>query len=645
MSGVFIFVFSLFSGVSALANVRQAGPEIIGQALNGPSRPHIVFVLASDLGFHDVGYRNSGIETPTIDRLASEGRILEKYYVQPTCAPTRVTIMTGRHTTSHGIQASFDNDKPIAVSFEDTLLPEAFTAAGYVSHAVGRWGLGFFRWEATPTFRGFASFYGYYGWEENDMSHGYKGAYDFRRDDGPMCGEECSIVERKKGKYATGLFTKRAIKLIAAHDVQRPLFLYLAWQAVHAPGSDYCPHSLERLYNHTPRDKKFACSLTLADEGLGKIVDALQTKRMLKDSVIIFSSDNGGPVSTNIKKFDDIGASNWPLRGGKNTLFEGGVRAAGLIWTGWWGSVEQHSIHPLYDHLMGSVDWFPTLLEAAGITSSDLQQRLEGVSHWKALMSGISESSPPRKHLLIASTRSWFKSKDLSFALREKDWKLIVGKACPPTSAFGWSGPHGSRLIDDPFPDVLKNTTLLFDLRNDPEEKKDLSAKHPKVVKHMMELLQPFLERAGLTSTKLLSSPDRKILNGAPIDHVWQPWTVSAPRPLVTDIDESLLQDNHRDNAERSQTSFGALVVSPADGLLVRNKKELRTGDDLGRIEVGTRVVVDKIAHALTGGMIRVRITSPIPGWISIGKGTESLFVKLEVPPISNTDVLGEELA
>eukprot|EP00927_Polykrikos_kofoidii_P030229 TRINITY_DN26040_c0_g1_i1.p1 TRINITY_DN26040_c0_g1~~TRINITY_DN26040_c0_g1_i1.p1 ORF type:complete len:661 (+),score=73.21 TRINITY_DN26040_c0_g1_i1:98-1984(+) len=613
---------------SALTTVRRHGD------VDSPARPHIVFVLADDLGFHDVGFRSSGIRTSTIDRLAGEGRILENYYVQPTCAPTRATIMTGRHITSHGVVLPFDNNKSLAVSFEDNMLPEALSAAGYIAHAVGKWHLGFFRWDVTPTFRGFASFYGYYGEGEHYLSHRYRNAYDFRRDEGPFCGLNCSVVERQAGKYSTELFTERSINLIAEHDVRRPLFLYLAWQAVHAPATDYCPRGLEKLYSKTLRDKRFACALTIADRGLGQIVNALKQKDMLNNTIIVFSSDNGGATSTNGRKADDIGSSNWPLRGGKHTLFEGGVRAAGFVWTGWWPSARQNSGDPLYEHLMGSVDWFPTLLEAAGITHATLQKPLEGVSHWQALSGDSAQSVSPREDLFVAVTKDSLSSVDAAYAVRFKHWKLIRGKPCSRNNPFGWSGPHGSNLVDDSYPDYTDNTTLLFNLRLDPEERNNVVDMYPWVVNRMMKLLAPHMEREPTMTMSAMQLPavSNMIFDGAPIDGVWEPWTVITPNHAPATLSGSRANETLVLREERSSTTlFTALVVSPSEGLSVYHKKNIDDGEVLGHFEVGSYVDVVEIADKLVNGMVRARVSGPTSGWISLGESSTRLFVKRQV--------------
>jgi arylsulfatase B/arylsulfatase I/J len=485
--------------------------EPVGEVLltyGEQERPHIIFIVADDLGWHDISFQNSGIETPAIDRLARQGRFLENYYVQPTCAPTRASIMTGRHVTSHGITYPFDNGIAMGLNLSETLLPEVLSFAGYSTHAVGKWHLGFFKSALTPTFRGFDSFYGFYGEGEDYFSHVHQGAFDFRFDNGRNCGFGCSIVDTTaSGQYSTTLFARRALNIISNHDARQPLFLYYSLQAVHAPVPAYCPDEMRAKLKGSRRKRSFACALMLADQSIGDIVHELEQKDMLKRSIIVFSSDNGGAISTTDWRSDDSGSSNWPLRGGKHTLFEGGVRVVGCVWTGWWTRDNQHP----YPGVMGSVDWFPTLLDAAHITRTP--KKLEGVSHWRAL---AFEQEPPQTGMFIAMRQ--FGSNSMTYAYRHGRWKLILGISCTKLQAWGWSEPYGSKLVHNKhIPDF--GTVLLFDLKVDPEERHDLSSKMPGIVEWLTKELDPYRsvgERWHISKSELMET--------RPTTSQWEPW-------------------------------------------------------------------------------------------------------------------------
>eukprot|EP00927_Polykrikos_kofoidii_P082020 TRINITY_DN802_c0_g1_i1.p1 TRINITY_DN802_c0_g1~~TRINITY_DN802_c0_g1_i1.p1 ORF type:complete len:542 (+),score=38.66 TRINITY_DN802_c0_g1_i1:88-1626(+) len=511
MQRLVIIGASLLLRIQGLAKTKSTS-DIASSTLDG--RPHIIFALADDLGWHDVGFQRSQIKTPILDRFAREGRRLDNYYVQPTCSPTRATIMTGRHSTSHGIVFPFDDGVQMGLGQAQNLLAQVLAGAGYRTHAVGKWHLGFCREEFTPTFKGFDSFYGFYGESEDYRSHMRDGAFDFRIDEGRHCGSSCSIVAfNASGYYSTTLFTERAKWVISKHNTEHPLFLYLAWQAVHAPQESMCPYKLVGKYNTSPRESNFACAVALLDQSFGEVVEALSAKGILENSILIFSSDNGGATSTSEQNGDDVGSSNWPLRGGKHTLFEGGVRVVGFVWAGWWN----HAVDGVYDGLMGSVDWFPTLLEAASVDVTP--ETLEGVSHWRAL---TGSAMPPRQSLFISIAQFGFRER-LSYAFRFKNFKLIVGPPCLETHAWGWSGPYGSDLrLNDSIPQIVRgdfNKTLLFNLDEDPAETTDLSDVEPLVLQEMMEMLNPYMIE-GLKVYVEESALEQTF----PVSLVWAPW-------------------------------------------------------------------------------------------------------------------------
>eukprot|EP00927_Polykrikos_kofoidii_P054856 TRINITY_DN4920_c0_g2_i1.p1 TRINITY_DN4920_c0_g2~~TRINITY_DN4920_c0_g2_i1.p1 ORF type:complete len:611 (+),score=57.39 TRINITY_DN4920_c0_g2_i1:48-1880(+) len=502
-----------------------------GRRLGKASSPHILFVLADDLGYHDVGYQGSGIPTPNIDRLAREGSVLSNYYVQPTCSPTRATILTGRHSSNHGVVYPFENFKPAGLPEDEVLLPEILRTLGYATHAVGKWHLGFYKETLTPTFRGFNTFYGFYGLGADYTEHYERDGYDFRREQSVNCGAGCSIIEDVRGQYSSTLFTERTKNLIRSHDPAVPLFIYLAWQAVHAPTSCYCNEVNPQLANQS-RDPCFACMLMHADKGLGEITSVLADMQMLNDTIIIFTTDNGGAISTNHLQNDDVGSSNFPLRGGKHTLFEGGTHGVGLVWFG--SQVQNGAQLPrVYDGIMGSVDWLPTLLTAAGVehlpsVAVGLNGRngkpLDGVSHFKTMISrgqGL-EVSPPRSTLFIGASVGGHVL-TAGMAIREGKWKLIFNAPCHETEPFGWSLESGSDLRTlYGWPQYNDGTVLLFDLSVDAGERNNVAEEQPQVVFKLVQLLKPHSKSPYLQ--RVWDVEDSTLVQGEPINGSWGPW-------------------------------------------------------------------------------------------------------------------------
>ncbi|EDW31316.1 GL11077 [Drosophila persimilis] len=391
---------------------------IPSEAANDPPKPHIIFILADDLGFNDVGFHGSAqIPTPNIDALAYSGIILNRYYVAPICTPSRSALMTGKYPIHTGMQHTvLYAAEPRGLPLKEKILPQYLNDLGYTSHISGKWHLGHWKLEYTPLFRGFSSHKNLWGL---DMRNGTDVAYNLH------------------GQYTTDVITKHSVSVIANHDAAKgPLFLYVAHAAGHS-GNPYNPlpvpdddvMKLDHILHYKRR--RYAAMVAKMDESVGVIVDQLRKSNMLENSIIIFSSDNGGPA----QGFNLNFASNYPLRGVKNTLWEGGVRAAGLVW-----SPLLEKRQRVVDETMHISDWLPTLIEAAGgipaLANANLSQSLDGMSIWQTLVHAYPS---PRKTVLHNIDDIWG-----SAALTVGDWKMIQGTNYNGRWD-GWYGPGGER--------------------------------------------------------------------------------------------------------------------------------------------------------------------------------------------------------
>ena len=230
------------------------------------------------------------------------------------------------------------------------------------------------------------------------------------------------------GEYATDIFTSEAEKIISSHPTSSPLFLYLAHLAVHSANT-YSPlqapqDAIDRhSYIKDVNRRKFSGMLYKLDESVGKVVAALDAKKMLQDSIIVFTTDNGGPAAG----FDINHASNWPLRGVKDTLWEGGVRGASWVW-----SPRLKSAPRVSRQMMNIQDWLPTLLTAAGASAG--LENIDGLDQWEAL----SRNSSPPRNLMLHN----IDDRRLISALRVGDWKLLKGTSYDG-AWDGWYGPAG----------------------------------------------------------------------------------------------------------------------------------------------------------------------------------------------------------
>eukprot|EP00040_Diaphanoeca_grandis_P003760 m.25803 g.25803 ORF g.25803 m.25803 type:complete len:638 (-) comp15175_c0_seq1:193-2106(-) len=374
------------------------------------SKPNILFIVIDDLGFTDVGFRSHDINTPVIDSLARTGIVLNQYYVQDVCSPSRATFQTGRYAMHHSVVDWIPPGSAYGLPLNETTMAQKMQEGGYRTHASGKWHLGFYKWEMTPTFRGFESFVGFYSGGEDYFTHqAGGGAYDFRRDPTPFCGENCSQVAWVDNHvYSTTVFTTEAVRVINAFDFSgKPLFYYLAYQGVHSPAQ--VPDSYIEPYNTSISDpvrRTFAGMLSCVDEGIGNVTAALKAAGAFENTLFVFTADNGGPTTTG----DGVGARNWPLRGGKHSIWEGGVRATGFIA----GSETLLGVATQdfreYQGLMHGADWLPTLSSVAGYDLNGTQP-LDGVNQWLALTS--LNPVGPRTHIVLGNSTnmcSWPKN-------------------------------------------------------------------------------------------------------------------------------------------------------------------------------------------------------------------------------------------
>uniref|UniRef100_F6TLU2 Arylsulfatase B-like n=2 Tax=Ciona intestinalis TaxID=7719 RepID=F6TLU2_CIOIN len=463
--------------------------------VSGHQKPNILLIVADDLGFNDVGYHNPDIYTPNINKLAKDGVILESYYVQPICTPSRSQLMTGRYQIHTGLQHSvIFAPQPNCLPVDEIILPQKLKEAGYTTHAVGKWHLGFYKKECLPTSRGFDTFYGYYCGAEDYYTKQVHANFHFgnktRRVSGFDFHDNSRTEWEANGTYSSYLYRDRAVRIIKSHNSSIPLFMYLPFQSVHFPLQ--VPAKYIKRYRHIKDRKRrtFSAMVTAMDEAIGSVVDALKWKGIWQDTLVVFTTDNGGQTL--------FGGNNWPLRGRKASLWEGGVRGVGLV-RGYGIRDKGRSSNELV-HIS---DWFPTLLYIAGANASGTKP-LDSYNVWDAIAN--KDVVSPRVELLHnidpLFTRPYTPTPKLipypnkhgvnttkgHAALRYKHWKLHTGDPgydkwdLPPTKSYcNLSGMHTNTNSK------YKSTHLvpsvhLFDIENDPQERKNLAQIYPKVV-------------------------------------------------------------------------------------------------------------------------------------------------------------------
>lgn len=449
--------------------------------------PNIVIVMADDLGWNDVGYHGSEIRTPTLDRLSASGVRLDRFYAQPTCSPTRAALMTGKSPLRLGIAAPLSKNNPTGLSIEETTLAERFKAQGYQTALVGKWHLGARHTDYLPNARGFDHFYGHKtgGVGFWDKVHG--GGYDLQRN---------GKTVRDDG-YLTHLLVDEAIKVIQQRDPDQPLFLFASFNAPHLPNE--APQEALDAYGDIADIKRrtHAAMVSELDKAIGQLVSTLESEGMSDNTLIWFMSDNGGlqnvPLvnwipdwllgigigslldvdpSDRFVEFARVnltqsGSDNSPLRGGKGSLWEGGMRVPSLVY--WPGVLTPGTS----GQMVAMQDVFPTVLEASGIEVAN--DSLDGRSVWPALAGG---AVLPANDVIAPSGPT-----PLSVAIYRYPWKLIE------------------------YPD---GDILLFNVEADPGEADDLSEEHTEIAASLQATLKAFPrgENVALPLQDAVDDPD-----------------------------------------------------------------------------------------------------------------------------------------
>ena len=418
-------------------------------AADPPPRPNILLVVADDLGWSDVGWHDGFGKTPTLDRLVREGVELDQHYVQPVCTPTRAALLSGRYPGRFGPHALGPSNLR-AMPLETVTIASALNGLGYSTHLSGKWHLGA-RPEWIPNKYGFDTSYGTLTGAADPWTHLYRKGHpyvDTWHRDGTFFQEQGN---------ATELIAAEAIKHIKT--ASSPWFMYVPFHAVHTPVD--APEEYKKLYDgvtfHNDPAKqnsrlRMAAMVSQVDAKVAAFVEALNATGQRDNTLIIFHSDNGGIESLKNSYVGDVpdspfNSENDPLRGQKNTLYEGGTRVCAF--TNWPGVLTPKKVTTP----MHCVDWFPTIATLVGYTpETDLNW--DGVSQW-ATLTGRSTTPPDRTiYIAKAGTRS----------LRKGDWKLIVG------------GKDGTK-------------QELFNLADDPYETTNLAASEPAKVKELRTLL------------------------------------------------------------------------------------------------------------------------------------------------------------
>ncbi|QDU60195.1 Arylsulfatase precursor [Planctomycetes bacterium Pan216] len=427
-----------------------------GWAAAKRTKPNIVVIFADDLGYGEIGsQREDAIPTPNIDRLAREGiRCPQGYVTASYCGPSRAGMLTGRYQTRFGHELNptgrHNLDPNAGLQDSEITLAERLKSVGYATGLMGKWHLGGSE-EAHPRRRGFDDFYGFLHEGHYYVPPPYRNVTSFLRrrqlptgmegrwregetiwsshlphdeppydDHNPVMRDTTPIVEQR---YLTQAISDEAVEFIGRHR-DEPFFLYVAYSAVHSPMQGRREVMKRFSLIEDVHRRVFAAMLADLDKGVGEIMHKLHKEGLDERTLIFFISDNGGPTA-------ELTSSNEPFRGGKGTLYEGGIRVPYIV--SWVGTLPAGKT---YDEPVLATDVFATACSVAG-TFMPIDRTMDSVNLIPFLL-GKREGSP---HPVLY----WRMGKKT--ALREGDWKIVrhpvKGQAEPPFQLFHLSEDQG----------------------------------------------------------------------------------------------------------------------------------------------------------------------------------------------------------
>jgi arylsulfatase A len=437
--------------------VAIAGPR---SARADARPPNIVLILADDLGYGDLGcYGHPTIATPRLDRMAAEGMKFTEYYAgSSVCSPSRAALLTGRYPIRSGLTRVLEPRSTGGLPGEEITLAEVLKAAGYATACIGKWHLG---WQKPylPLNHGFDSYFGIP--YSNDMSPATQPGNPVFKDAPPtplLRDFEVTNTEEPDQRQLTRRYTEEALGFIRREAARRPFFLYLAQTMPHVPvysGASFEGKSRRGRYGDAVEELDWSC---------GAILDALKDLGIDRETLVVFTSDNGPWLSQR-----ENGGSAGPFREGKVSTWEGGYRVPMIA--RWPGKIRAGVTTPAFATAM---DLFATCVVLAG-GSLPGDRPIDGVDLARVLLEGSAGRAP----------RLFYYFGEEIWAVRSGRWKLHL-KTTDPASVATW----GQWVI------VAHDPPLLYDLEADPGEKYDQAQAHPEVVTALAGLINQ--ERAAV---------------------------------------------------------------------------------------------------------------------------------------------------
>eukprot|EP00039_Didymoeca_costata_P016751 m.304989 g.304989 ORF g.304989 m.304989 type:complete len:479 (-) comp16443_c7_seq15:834-2270(-) len=446
--------------------------------ISATNNTNIVFILVDDLGEAGIMNNNPYVKGPRVQELVDNGILMTRAYVYKFCSPTRGSMLSGRYPFRLGNTRSnfIPWSRADGLNLDFDTIPLRLQKAGYLTYHVGKWHLGFHNSSLLPVNRGYDSFFGYLTGMEDHFTSRLEGML-------PGCGPQTVDLTANatpafglNGTYTGWLYNQKAREAISQASVlNQPFFLNYWLHNTHAPNE--VPDIYSNLYNFSDQGTNIMYGMiSVVDEAVGNITDTLKNLNLWEDTFVIYTHDNGAPLGG--------GGSNYPLRGGKNSNMEGGVRVPSILSGGALSSSKRGTKFSSYFHIC---DWLPTLLHAVvfkgplpeGTLTDKVSDTIpyDGVDQWDHLM-GINMTAPRDEIILDHCFMPYdgtgcnhFGGINLTTgggALIMGDMKLIVG----PAGGEWTNYTNGTK--SQSFGGVCCATTCLFNITADPSERTDL---------------------------------------------------------------------------------------------------------------------------------------------------------------------------
>lgn len=437
---------------------------MFAQSLKGDSvnrKPNIIFILADDLGYGDVGFNGQDkIKTPVLDKMATEGIVFTRHYAGSTvCGPSRASLMTGMHTGHSSVRENprwTKSGQPVDISLKDVTVAEELKRANYRTGIIGKWGLAENLKEGAPNLQGFDYFYGF---NKHKSAHHYYPETIWEND--KLVTIDGNVTQDKIGKYSQDLFTEKALSFLDNQTLEKPFFLYLAYTIPHYELT-ISEDEKEQYSNlnwplrkmkmaHYRHDENghvtYASMVSRLDKDVGRILNKLKEIGVDDNTLVVFTSDNGHEYD-NLK--NEFFNSNGIYRGKKRDLYEGGLRMPFVA--RWPNKIKAGSTT---NHISAFWDFLPTACDIAGVKPT---AEINGISYLPEL---ISANKKQKKHDYLYW--EFNEKKGPMQALLKGDWKLV----------------H-----------FVNKYFELYNLKKDPLELDDISSQYPDVLKRLKTVMK-----------------------------------------------------------------------------------------------------------------------------------------------------------